>query len=234
MVGEAKLQEPDRVTSVTLRKFRATITQVFDMSPTELQWVCDHLGHSLNVHKIHYRSTSDVIERLNISKILLCQDNKLLSNFQGKSLKDIPIECLVSELKPHGKTAESPEHTEEDPAESLIATTCEDNDPQELDDYFIPNMPHVDDALDLPAEEHTEKKKKKKKMINRHRWTVEEINEVKRLFRKYLEKSITPGVQAIKEAIASSKENDGAIWRLNPDNITKKVSWLKLNAGSEL
>ena len=29
--------------------------QVLDLKENELQWVLNHLGHTLDVHKIHYR-----------------------------------------------------------------------------------------------------------------------------------------------------------------------------------
>lgn len=62
-------------------------------------WVMDHLGHTMNVHRIHYRQTSDVLERVDIAKILLIQDLGFVSNCRGKRLQDIQIEG-----RPSGET----------------------------------------------------------------------------------------------------------------------------------
>ena len=50
------------------------------------------MGHTLNVHKIHYRQTSDILERIDVAKILLLQDLGKMGNYHGKSLKDIQLE----------------------------------------------------------------------------------------------------------------------------------------------
>lgn len=68
------------------------IFQSFDISSQEMQWVCDHLGHTLDVHKTHYRSVSDVLERVEIAKLLLIQDMNLVGKFHGQKLKDIHVE----------------------------------------------------------------------------------------------------------------------------------------------
>ncbi len=62
------------------------------MSPQQLEWVCDHLGHTLNVHKEYYAQTSDILERVQVAKLLLIQDNGLVGRYHGKRLQDIPVE----------------------------------------------------------------------------------------------------------------------------------------------
>lgn len=58
----------------------------------ERQWVVDHLGHTMNVHQVHYRQTSDVLERVDIAKILLIQDMGLVAKYKGQKIQDIQIE----------------------------------------------------------------------------------------------------------------------------------------------
>ena len=60
-----------------------------------MQWVLNHLGHTLDVHKIHYRQTSSVVERIQIAKILLLQDNNRVQEFANKSLREIQLTDLV-------------------------------------------------------------------------------------------------------------------------------------------
>ena len=57
-----------------------------------MQWVCNHLGHILDIHQLHYRAMSGILERVQIAKILLIQDKKLVSKYHGKWLQDIQLE----------------------------------------------------------------------------------------------------------------------------------------------
>lgn len=65
--------------------------QALNTTEAERQWVIDHLGHTMNVHRVHYRQTSDVIERVDVAKILLIQDMGLVSKYRGKKLEDIQL-----------------------------------------------------------------------------------------------------------------------------------------------
>jgi hypothetical protein len=46
----------------------------------------------MDVHRIYYRQTSDIIERVDVAKLLLLQDLGLVGQFAGKRLKDIQME----------------------------------------------------------------------------------------------------------------------------------------------
>jgi hypothetical protein len=65
------------------------------MNRNELDWVIDHLGHTLDVHREHYRSRSDILERIEVAKILLIQDRGLTHSYVGKSLRDIQIPGIL-------------------------------------------------------------------------------------------------------------------------------------------
>lgn len=69
-----------------------------NITPQQQQWIVDHMGHTLNVHNIHYRCTVDVIERIDISKLLLMMDHGQIARFKGKTLDDIKIEGNIFEL----------------------------------------------------------------------------------------------------------------------------------------
>ena len=66
--------------------------QALNTSETERQWVIDHLGHTMDVHRIHYRQTSDMLERADVAKILLIQDLGLVGKYRGKRLEDIQLD----------------------------------------------------------------------------------------------------------------------------------------------
>ena len=44
------------------------------------------------MHEEHYKSTSGLIERLDIAKMMLMQEGNLQGKFKGKSLEDISFE----------------------------------------------------------------------------------------------------------------------------------------------
>lgn len=50
------------------------------------------MGHTMQVHELHYRSTSGLIERLEIAKLMVMQECNVVGKFHGKSLKDITFE----------------------------------------------------------------------------------------------------------------------------------------------
>ena len=187
----------------------ATMLQSFDLSQQEMEWVCDHLGHNLNIHRIHYRATSDVIERLHVAKILLTQDNPLLVRFQGKHLSEIPLEGLVRQLQ-NDKTEPNKdlEDQNKDPEDlELEKATMQLLEPfSEEEEYIIPTLPQVDDDDRF---ESTPKviapKGKKKKMQGRHTRTADEIYELRQLFSNNFEENLTPGTDAVKRADAESK-----------------------------
>ena len=66
---------------------------------TEKEHVLQHMGHSWDVHKIFYRQTSDVIERLDIAKLLLMQDQNLIDENRRKTLQEIELKNLTFKSK---------------------------------------------------------------------------------------------------------------------------------------
>jgi len=72
--------------------------QVLDLNEMQVQWVLQHFGHSLDVHCINYRQTSDVIERVQIAKILLLQDHDNIGAFANKRLEDICCEGMLNQI----------------------------------------------------------------------------------------------------------------------------------------
>lgn len=92
------LERRGRYAKGSLNKGTAVLTtlhtfcfQVLDLDEHQMNWVTNHLGHTLDVHKIHYRMTSDAIERTQIAKILLLQDTAQVDRFFNKRLEDIQL-----------------------------------------------------------------------------------------------------------------------------------------------
>lgn len=69
--------------------------QGLNISAQQQQWVVDHMGHTLDIHHFHYRSTMDIIERIDITKLLLMMDSGHIGRFKNKKLEDIQFEGIL-------------------------------------------------------------------------------------------------------------------------------------------
>lgn len=88
----ANLKEPSLITSTNLRKYVATVIQMFNLTENETDWVARHLGHDIHVHRDFYRSHEGIIETTKVSKILLALEKGNASRFHGKRLAEIDVE----------------------------------------------------------------------------------------------------------------------------------------------
>ncbi|CAH1980411.1 unnamed protein product [Acanthoscelides obtectus] len=88
----ADLRNPELITATKLRKYVATVCQVFDLTETESDWLARHLGHDIRVHREFYRLHESTVELTKVSKLLMAVDEGKVSTFAGKSLADIDID----------------------------------------------------------------------------------------------------------------------------------------------
>jgi hypothetical protein len=49
--------------------------QIFDLNTQQFKWITNHLGHTMNVHDIHYSQTSALIERVDIARTICLADS---------------------------------------------------------------------------------------------------------------------------------------------------------------
>lgn len=61
------------------------------MRDNEKEWLSDHLGHTLGVHKSHYRLQEPVVEMSQLSRLLLAIESGEASQFVGKKLSEIRV-----------------------------------------------------------------------------------------------------------------------------------------------
>lgn len=95
---EANLSKPELVTSTKLRKYNATVSQLFDLTSGELEWLSNHMGHDLNIHKDFYRLHESTIEMTKVSKLLLAVDKGEASKFAGKQLDEIDLNDMETDV----------------------------------------------------------------------------------------------------------------------------------------
>lgn len=89
--NEACLQSAENITSTKLRKYTATVCQIFNLNENELDWLARHLGHDIRVHRDFYRLHESAVEVTKISRLLLALDKGQAYQFAGKKLDDINL-----------------------------------------------------------------------------------------------------------------------------------------------
>ncbi|CAG2245282.1 unnamed protein product [Mytilus edulis] len=161
------LKRPESITSVTLRKYTATLSQVLSLKENEIGWLCKHLGHTKSVHTEHYKQLSGYVERVEIGKLMMIQDMNLVSKFKGKDLHSVNFT-------------------------DILKTDNHNIEEKQQDVYDINN-----DADDIDVDEtviHKEKLLKENlKKTTRVKWTTEEEEEIKKYFGNHLKVKTTPG-----------------------------------------
>ena len=88
----AELKDPAVVRSTKLRKYVATVSQIFSLSEVELDWLADHLGHDIRTHRQYYRLHESTVTLAKVSKLLLAVEGGNPSQWKGRNLDDITLE----------------------------------------------------------------------------------------------------------------------------------------------
>lgn len=88
---KAQLSSPELVTSTKIRKYIATVCQLFDLTETEQDWLARHLGHDIRVHREFYRTHENAVETTKVGRMLMAVDQGRVHEFQGKKLSEINV-----------------------------------------------------------------------------------------------------------------------------------------------
>ncbi|XP_062575025.1 uncharacterized protein LOC134236887 [Saccostrea cucullata] len=211
----ADLQFPERIRGTNMRRLMATLCQALDVTPQQQKWIIDHMGHTLDVHNIHYRCTSDIIERSDIAKLLMLMDRKQVGYFKNKRLEEISLEELIEEPDEANDTV--------DENDDRFLNT-DDGERQE-EEEFIPNLLE-DEEEEIPVKS----RKKKKASFTRKKWTVAEEEEINKRFAGFLARDKCPGQKDVEKVMAQSKKCGGLLHARPRDNIKKKVSCMLVKA----
>ena len=59
-----------------------------------MEWVADHLGHSLDVEKTYYRLASSTIQKAKIAKLLILADLGKIDQFKGKTIDELNFDGM--------------------------------------------------------------------------------------------------------------------------------------------
>ena len=88
---KANLKNADRIQSTKLRKYVATVSQVFCLETNEMDWLAKHLGHDIRTHRNYYRLHDSTVEMAKVSKLLIALESSNPSSWKGKSLDSIDL-----------------------------------------------------------------------------------------------------------------------------------------------
>ena len=91
MTKAANLKRPELITSTKLRKYVSTVAQIIDLEKGELEWLANHLGHDLEVHKSFYRLHESTVELSKVSPLLMAVDSGCTAQYSGKSLEEVKL-----------------------------------------------------------------------------------------------------------------------------------------------
>ena len=62
-----------------------------DLSDAQVKWLCNHLGHSFDVHNEFYKLKLDAVELTHIAQTLEVSESGLLSKFKGKKIEEVKL-----------------------------------------------------------------------------------------------------------------------------------------------
>ena len=74
------------------RKYMATVAQISDLNANEIDWLANHLGHNVDIHRKYYRLHDNTIELAKVSRLLLTVDSGKAEAFKDKRLNEIQID----------------------------------------------------------------------------------------------------------------------------------------------
>lgn len=93
ITNRVDLKNPELITTTNMRKYIATVSQIVDLdSKNELEWLANHMGHTLSVHRKYYRLQEQTLELAKVSKLLIAADCGIIHRYAGKTLDDITLE----------------------------------------------------------------------------------------------------------------------------------------------
>ena len=83
---ESGLEKPHLMTSTNFWKYVATVAQLVSLSENELESLCNHMGHSIQIHRNFYRLPTAALELAHVSKLLISAEEAEIHKHVGSML----------------------------------------------------------------------------------------------------------------------------------------------------
>lgn len=182
-------KQPSLLTSTSLRKHVATISQILNLKDNELDCLADFLGHDIRIHREFYRLPESTIQLAKVSKLLVELEHGDISKYSGKSLDEIHMdyndEFNLHEMDHAGQDEEEDEE-EIDPEPENSSVLGKGSNGSGL----MPSQP-----------KSVMKPNRAKKTSTKKGWKAEEKAAVERQLGKFFTLSRLPGKFECQEAI---------------------------------
>ncbi|CAH0563179.1 unnamed protein product [Brassicogethes aeneus] len=91
-VKQSGAKNPNAITSTKLRKHLATMSQILELSPNDIEQLATFMGHTKDIHKQVYRLPDDIYQTAKIAKLLVLMENGKAGQYKGKSLDEIEMD----------------------------------------------------------------------------------------------------------------------------------------------
>lgn len=89
---ESGARFPQYVTSTRLRKHVATISQILNLTESELDILCTFMGHDIKVHRKFYRLPEGTLQVAKLGRILVAMERGETHLYKGKKLDEIEFD----------------------------------------------------------------------------------------------------------------------------------------------
>lgn len=89
---------PQNIKSILLRKHVATMSQLLNLSGSDVESLATFMGHSVDVHKEYYRLPDNVAQMAKISKLLLALESNKIKELKDQNFDSIPVSDCESEI----------------------------------------------------------------------------------------------------------------------------------------
>ncbi|XP_061528428.1 uncharacterized protein LOC133400140 isoform X2 [Phycodurus eques] len=173
-------KRPESLSSKKLHKQMGALSQVLNLTNTELDQLANFLGHDVTLQQEFYRLPEGILQLAKISKVLMAREQGRLAQFKGRSLDDVNI----------------------DPAEDVHIYSDQDRDPEEPGDAepayesdSLVNPVTTRRSVSLPNSKNHHKplRIKVRQHCKRKKWEKEEVDAVERHLMSFITSSQLPG-----------------------------------------
>ncbi|XP_060936018.1 uncharacterized protein LOC133012072 [Limanda limanda] len=184
-------KSPESLTSTKLRKQTGTLSQVLNLSNTELDQLADFLGHDIRVHRQFYRLPEGTLQLAKISKVLMALDQGRLAEFKGKTLDEINIDPEENvQMDSDTEVA-----CESDSQESRVTSSQREEKDPAMPDVGHSNAAPEQGPLTPQQASHCQspKRGRGRQPLKRKKWETEEIRAVEKHLMYFITSCRVPG-----------------------------------------
>ncbi|KAK3106804.1 hypothetical protein FSP39_000071 [Pinctada imbricata] len=176
--NEADLSFPENLTSTKLRKHVATISQVLDLSKSDLENMANFLGHDIEVHRSFYRIPQETLQVAKMGRLLTAFDNGTVSKYSGKPLDEIPVDEAASSSSHEPQSSRSQQSSQE-PQSSRSQQSSQEQQASSFGVYSTKTFTKGSFILEYAGErrkakEFEMKKEEKQTYVFHYKWNGEQ------------------------------------------------------------